>query len=122
MRAVLPGMVERGWGRIVAVGAAVAGDPPPGLSAYAASKAALNALVSVAAKETIAAGVTVNAVLPTVIDTPANRRAMPGANPGSWVAPETLADDIAWLAGEEAAGVTGGLFEVSSESKPLAAR
>lgn len=122
LRAVLPGMVEGGSGAVVAVGAAAALDPPQGLGAYAASKAALNALVSTAAKETIEAGVTVNAVLPTTIDTAANRKAMPGVDRGTWIDPGRLADDIVWLAGEEASGVTGGLFEIHSEAKPLRAR
>ena len=87
LRAVLPGMVARGGGRAVAVGTRAALRPFAGASAYAASKAAVLALVSAASEEVKRDGVCVNAVLPSVIDTPANRAANPDADPSAWVQP-----------------------------------
>src|SRR4029078_12885741 len=80
MRALLPGMVARGGGRVVAVSSRVALMPFAGSAAYAASKAGLVALVGAAAEDVKHDGVTVNCVLPSVIDTPANRAAQPDAD------------------------------------------
>lgn len=107
MRAVLPGMVERGGGRVVAVGTRAALRPFAGASAYAASKAALLALVSAASEEVKRSGVCVNAVLPSVIDTPANRAANPETDPAGWVRPEEIGAVIAFLCSTEASAVTG---------------
>jgi NAD(P)-dependent dehydrogenase (short-subunit alcohol dehydrogenase family) len=111
-RAVLPGMLEAGRGRIVAAGSRAGLEPAAGMSAYCASKAALHMLVRCLAAETGASGVTVNAVLPSVIDTPANRQAMPSADFSRWVRPEAVAGLILWLAGDEAAGVNGALIPI----------
>lgn len=112
MRAVLPGMVARGGGRVVAVGTRAALRPFAGASAYAASKAAVLALVAAASEEVKAAGVCVNAVLPSVIDTPANRAAQPDADPARWVRPEEIGAVIAFLCSEEASAVTGAALPV----------
>lgn len=112
MRAVLPGMVERGRGRVVAVGTRAALRPFAGASAYAASKAAVLALVAAASEEVKASGVCVNAVLPSVIDTPANRAAQPDADPARWVRPEEIGAVIAFLCSEEASAVTGAALPV----------
>jgi NAD(P)-dependent dehydrogenase (short-subunit alcohol dehydrogenase family) len=108
-RAALPGMLARKAGAIVNVAAAAALDPPADMGAYTASKAALVAFTRSLAREISAAGVRVNAVLPTTIDTPANRAAMPDANFALWTKPEQIAAAIAWLASDAASGVRGAL-------------
>ncbi len=112
LRAVLPGMVARGGGRAVAVGTRAALRPFAGASAYAASKAAVLALVSAASEEVKRDGVCVNAVLPSVIDTPANRAANPDADPSAWVSPEEIGAVIAFLCSPAASAVTGAAIPV----------
>jgi NAD(P)-dependent dehydrogenase (short-subunit alcohol dehydrogenase family) len=107
MRAFLPGMCRRGGGRIVAVSSRAALRPFAGASAYAASKAGLIALVAAAAEEVKHEGVTVNCVLPSVIDTPANRAAMRDADHSRWVKPEEIGHVIRFLTSPEASAVTG---------------
>jgi NAD(P)-dependent dehydrogenase (short-subunit alcohol dehydrogenase family) len=92
LRETVPHVLKAGArGRIVAVASRAAIDPPATLAAYAASKAALLALVRSLAAETLGTGVTVNAVLPSVIDTPENRSADPSADFSKWVKPGSLA-------------------------------
>jgi NAD(P)-dependent dehydrogenase (short-subunit alcohol dehydrogenase family) len=110
-RAVLPGLLARGRGAIVNVAAAAALDPPAGIAAYVASKAAVVALTRSLARE-VPAGVRVNAVLPTTIDTPANRAAMPDADFSRWTRPEQIAAVIRWLASDAASAVRGALVPV----------
>jgi NAD(P)-dependent dehydrogenase (short-subunit alcohol dehydrogenase family) len=112
MRAVLPGMVARGGGRVVAVSSRAALRPFAGAAAYAASKAAVIALVGAAAEEVKGHGVTVNCVVPSVIDTPANRAGQPEADASRWVAPRELGEVIAFLVSEGASGVTGAALPV----------
>jgi len=112
LRAVLPGMVARGGGRAVAVGTRAALRPFAGAGAYAASKAAVIALVAAASEEVKRSGVCVNAVLPSVIDTPANRAANPDADPATWVRPEEIGAVIAFLCSAEASAVTGAAIPV----------
>jgi len=111
-REVLPEMLEAGRGRIIAVGSRVGEEPAANLSAYAASKAGLHALVKTVALEVSGSGVTVNAVLPGVIDTPANRKAMPRADNSKWVKPEAIAEAVIWLASGMASAVNGALIPV----------
>jgi NAD(P)-dependent dehydrogenase (short-subunit alcohol dehydrogenase family) len=111
-RAVLPGMLARRRGAIVCVASRAAIDRPAGLSAYSATKAAITVLVETLQREVEASGVRVNAVVPTTIDTPANRRAMPAADFSKWTPPERIAEVIAWLASDTAATVRGGLIPV----------
>jgi NAD(P)-dependent dehydrogenase (short-subunit alcohol dehydrogenase family) len=82
------------------------------MSAYCASKAALHALIQCLAEEVKNSGITVNAVLPSIIDTPANRSAMPSADASRWVKPESVAELIAWLASDAASDVQGALVPV----------
>ena len=112
IRAVLPGMIERKRGRIVAVGSRTGAEPAAMLSAYGASKAALISLIQTVALEEKRNGITANIVLPSVIDTPANRSAMPSADYSNWVRPESIAKLLAWLASEEASDVNGAAIPI----------
>lgn len=111
-RAVLPGMLERGEGAIINIAAQAAAAPPAGLGAYSASKAAVASLTRSLHAESSARGIRVNAVVPTTIDTPANRAAMPDTNPSAWTPPARIAAVIVWLASEQARAVRGGLVPV----------
>lgn len=112
MRAVLPGMASRGGGRVVAISSRAAVRPFAGASAYAASKAGLIALVSAASEEVKDRGVTVNCILPSVIDTAANRAANPDADPARWVAPREIGEVVRFLVSEQASAVTGAAIPV----------
>ncbi len=100
-------------GRIVNVGANGAVKASMGMGAYAASKAGVHKLTEALAEELKADGVTVNAVLPSIIDTPANRSDMPDADFSAWVAPSDLAAVMLFLASENARAVTGALIPVT---------
>ena len=110
-RAALPHLRRQG-GSIVAVGARAATTGGAGMAAYAVSKVAVHALVRVLALENRDAGVRVNAVLPGTIDTPANRRAMPDADPAKWTAPAAIAGVVVFLLSQESAPTTGALVPV----------
>ncbi|MFO0607116.1 MAG: SDR family oxidoreductase [Polyangiales bacterium] len=112
MRAALRRMLPRSAGRVVAVCGLAAEAPSPGAAAYGASKAALAHLVGSAAAECRGRGVTVNAVMPGMMDTPANRAAMPDADPARWVQTVTVAKAIAALLGPGGDGVTGSLVRL----------
>jgi NAD(P)-dependent dehydrogenase (short-subunit alcohol dehydrogenase family) len=111
-RAVLPGMLTRRRGVVLCVASRAAFDCPPGIAAYSASKAALVALVQSLQREVAAAGVRVGAVVPTTIDTPANRAAMSKADFSQWSPPERIAAVLHWLASDAAATVRGALVPV----------
>lgn len=111
-RAVLPGMLERGRGKLIFVSSRGGSVPMAGAAAYGASKAGLELLVRALAEETQGRGVNVNAVAPSTIDTPANRRGRPDADVGAWVQPESLADVIAFLASEAARDIHGAIIPV----------
>jgi NAD(P)-dependent dehydrogenase (short-subunit alcohol dehydrogenase family) len=112
-RAVLPQMIAQRYGRIVNVSSRTAVLPTPGAAAYAVGKMGVITLTQTLALEVREHGdITVNCVLPSVIDTPANRRAMPGADPTQWVRPEQLAAIIAWLTSDEAAPISGAAIPV----------
>jgi NAD(P)-dependent dehydrogenase (short-subunit alcohol dehydrogenase family) len=106
-QAVLPSMIEHGAGRIVAVTAKVAARGLPAMAAYIASKSALQRLVEAAAAEAAPHGVAINSVAPSVLDTPANRQAMPDANPADWVSTAVAAQTIGFLASPAAAALHG---------------
>ena len=112
-RAALPYLLESGAGRIVNVGANAAVKAGAGMGPYAASKAGVHRLTESLAEELKNRGVTVNAVLPSIIDTPANRAEMPKADFDRWVAPADLAAVILFLASDEARAVTGALVPVT---------
>ena len=111
--AVVPHMLARGGGRIVAVGAQAALKGAAGMGAYVASKSALVRLVESMSAELRDRGIGVNCVLPSVIDTPENRAAMPDADPARWVAPEALADAIVFLASDASRAVHGAALPVT---------
>jgi len=111
-RAVLPAMLKAGSGRIVAVGSRTGVEPAAGLSAYGVSKAGLVALIRTIALETKGTGVTANVVMPSVIDTAANRVAMPKADAKKWVQPSSIATVLLWLASKEARDVSGAVIPV----------
>ena len=107
LRAVLPHMRKAGTGRIIAIGSRAAEDPGPTVGAYSASKAALVSLIRTVALENKDSGITANVILPGTMDTPANRKAMPGADTSTWVQPASVASLIVWLAGDAGKDVTG---------------
>lgn len=112
-QAALPRLLASGDGRIVNIGAAGALKAAAGMGAYAASKAGVAKLTEALADELKDKGVTVNALLPSIIDTPANRADMPGADFARWVTPEQLAGTIAFLLSEPARAITGALIPVT---------
>jgi len=112
MRAALKPMIAARRGRIVAVGSRAAVEASPGIAAYAVSKAALVALVKNVAAENRELGITANVVLPSTIDTPANRKAMPKSDFSRWVAPESIAKLLLWLASEEPGDVSGSVIPI----------
>jgi NAD(P)-dependent dehydrogenase (short-subunit alcohol dehydrogenase family) len=110
--AALPLLAASGTGRIVNVGALGARQAGAGMGPYAASKAGVHCLTEALANEW-KGKVTVNAVLPSIIDTKANRADMPNADFAKWVTPRELAEVILFLASDAASGVTGALIPVS---------
>jgi NAD(P)-dependent dehydrogenase (short-subunit alcohol dehydrogenase family) len=112
LRAVLPHMRNAGSGRIIAIGSRAAEDPGPKVGAYSASKAAIVSLIRTVAVENKDAGITANVILPGTMDTPANRKAMPGADVSQWVQPASVASLIVWLAGDAGKDVTGAVIPV----------
>ena len=112
-KAVLPHLVKRGGGRIINVGAGAAAKAGAGMGAYTASKAGVAKLTESLAEEVKDQGITVNAVLPSIIDTAPNRVDMPTADFSRWVTPEALADVIVFLASDEARAITGASIPVS---------
>ena len=112
-RAVVPHMRKEGRGRIIAVGSKAAERPTPNLGAYVIFKSALVTLVKTLALENADRGITVNAVLPGTMDTPANRAAMPNADPKQWVNPAAVANVIYWLASDDASQTNGAAIPVS---------
>ena len=111
-RAVLPAMLAAGAGRIVAVASRAVVPPAGGFIAYTVAKAGVIAFVQALAQETKGRGVTVNAVLPSTMDTPGNRASMPDVDPHTWTPVTAVADAIAYLAGESAAHVNGTLVAI----------
>jgi len=101
-----------GGGRIVNVAARPAVTPTPGMTGYVASKAGVAAITQALAAELVADRILVNAVLPSVIDTPANRAAMPSADHAAWPKPAELAEVIGFLASPSNALTSGALVPV----------
>lgn len=112
----LPALIVAGGrnngGRIINVGAGPAIKAERGMGAYAASKSGVHRLTEALADELAGSGVTVNALIPSVIDRPANRRDMPNEDFSKWVQPNAIAEVITFLASPAARGVTGALIPV----------
>jgi NAD(P)-dependent dehydrogenase (short-subunit alcohol dehydrogenase family) len=111
-RAVLPLMLQQQHGAIVGIAARAGLDHPAGAGAYAASKAAALALMDSLAADVAGSGVRVNSVLPSIIDTPANREAMPGADFARWPKPEDIARVVLFLCSDEARVIHGASIPV----------
>jgi len=116
VRAVVPQMLAAGGGKIVNVGAASALKGAALMGAYVAAKSAVIRLTETMALELREKNVNVNCVLPTIIDTPENRVAMPDADPARWVAPEDLASVIVFLASDAARAIHGAAVPVAGLS------
>jgi len=108
--------MKGGGGRIVNVAARPAVVPSPGMVAYATSKAVVAALTTHLAVELRDEGILVNAVVPSIMDTPANRRAMPKADPSAWPKTDEVAATIVWLASPEQTLTSGALVPVYGRS------
>jgi len=111
-RHVIPHAKRNGRGRLLFISSRGAVEPSPGAAAYAAAKLGLHALVQALAKELKTEGVTSNAVLPSVIDTAANRAAMSGGKFDDWVKPDAIADVLLFLASERAQATSGALIPI----------
>jgi NAD(P)-dependent dehydrogenase (short-subunit alcohol dehydrogenase family) len=107
LRAAIPHLRKSGSGRIVAIGSLTAVEPHAGLGAYVTFKVALTMLLRTVALENKDSALTANVVLPGTMDTPANRKSMPGADFSKWVKPGNVADLVLWLTDERAAHITG---------------
>jgi NAD(P)-dependent dehydrogenase (short-subunit alcohol dehydrogenase family) len=110
--AAMPLMAEAGGGAFVGVSARAALEPFPGASGYIAAKAGVLAFIRALDREYRDAGVRANAVLPSVIDTPANREQSPGADWSKWVPPEQIARVIAFLCSDDSSPTSGAAVPV----------
>ncbi len=108
----IPHLTRSGAGRLLFISSRGAVECYPGASAYAAAKLGLHALVQTLAKELRKSGVTANAVLPSMIDTPANRASMPDADTSAWVPPDQVAGLLAYLASRDAGSTSGALVPI----------
>lgn len=113
--AVVPRMPQ-GGGRIVTVGAAAAMRGKALMGAYCASKSSLIRLTESLSAELLERNINVNCVLPSIIDTPENRAAMPDADPARWVAPQALADVVAFLCSDMARAIHGAAIPVTGQT------
>lgn len=113
VRASLSDIIASNSGRIINIGAGAALKAQSGMGAYAASKAGVHRLTESLAAELGGTPATVNAVLPSIIDTPANRADMPDADTSQWVQPQAIADVILFLASGAARSVSGALIPVT---------
>ena len=115
-RAVVPGMIGAGGGRIVNIGAHAAQRGAAKMGAYVAAKSSVIRLTEAMAAELREKNINVNCVLPTIIDTPENRAAMPEADFKRWVAPEDLANVVVFLASDAARAIHGAALPVTALS------
>ncbi len=116
VRAVVPAMLEAGGGKIINIGANSAQKGVARMGAYCAAKDAVIRLTEAMAAELRDNNINVNCVLPSIIDTPENRAAMPNADASRWVAPEALADVLVFLASDGARAIHGAAIPVTGRS------
>lgn len=109
----LPALKASAAGRVISIGAGAALKAGVGMGAYAASKSGVHRLTEALAEELAGTSVTVNAILPSIIDTPTNRADMPEADFSTWVQPGAIAEVIGFLASEAGRSITGALIPVS---------
>ena len=112
VRSAIPHMIDGGWGRIVLVGSRAVVDTPPGQAAFNIAKAGVVALGKSLAQELDGTGVTAAVLMPSVIDTPATREALPFADYVDWPTPDEIAGVAAFLVGEEAGVMNGATIPV----------
>lgn len=112
VRSAIPHMIDGGWGRIVLVGSRAVVDTPPGQAAFNVAKAGVVALGKTLAQELDGTGVTAAVLMPSVIDTPATREALPFADYVDWPTPDEIAAVAAFLVGEEAGVMNGATIPV----------
>ncbi len=106
-REALRRMKNSRYGRVINISAMVGLNPSPGKSAYAISKSGVSLLTDIAGQEQKGSGITINAIAPSILDTPANRASMPSEDFRRWVKPENIADIVCYLCSDAAAEVTG---------------
>ncbi len=111
-QALMPAFAD--GGSIVYIGAAAAQPAGHGMGSYAASKSGVRALMESVADELGARNIRANAVLPRIIDTPANRKDMPDADHSEWTSPEAIADTIAFLASDRSRAINGAAIPVTN--------
>ena len=118
LRALLPGMVSRAHGSIVVVGSRAVERPwtSANASAYAAAKSGVVAMAQAVAAEVLESGVRINAILPSTLDTPANRRAMPDADASAWVTTESAAGVITFLFSDASRDISGAAIPLYGRS------
>lgn len=114
VRAVVPGMLDHGQGSIINIGAAGALSGDALMAPYIAAKSTVMRITESMSAELKGQGINVNCVMPSIIDTPPNREAMPEADYSQWVTPEQLADVICFLASDAASGIHGALVPVKN--------
>ncbi len=112
-KAALPHIKQSQVGRVISIGANAAVKAGAGMGPYAASKSGVMRFTEALAEEVKTTGITVNAVLPSILDTPANRADMPDTDPAIWVKPEEVADLIVFLSSERAGSITGALIPIT---------
>ncbi len=109
---VLKSMIEKNFGRITAIGAMPAVEISPGKFAYSVSKSNVINLIQTIAEETKEYNITANAVIPSIINTPANRKSMPKGNFDKWVKPEDIAETILFLLSDAAKSFRGNVIKM----------
>jgi NAD(P)-dependent dehydrogenase (short-subunit alcohol dehydrogenase family) len=116
LRAAIPHLRKSGTGRIIAIGSLSAADPHANLGAYVTFKSALSMLVRTVAMENRDRGLTANVLLPGTMDTPANRKSMPGADYAKWLQPQDVANLVFWLADKNAGQITGTVIPIGGSN------
>ncbi len=114
--AAVPPMLAAGSGKIVTIAAGAAQHGTAGMGAYSAAKSAVIRLTEAMAQELRRGGINVNCILPSIIDTPENRTAMPKADPGRWVTPDEIADLVVFLSSPQSAAIHGAAIPITGLS------